>query len=33
MVLDNDVEDSKEEHMMKLDMVIIACNNQVKCLV
>jgi len=27
MVLDNDVEDSKDEHMMKLDMVIIICNN------
>jgi len=33
MVLDNDVEDTKEEHKMKIDMVIIACNNQVKCLV
>jgi len=33
MVLDNDVEDSKEEHMMKLDMVIIVCNNQMKYLV
>jgi len=33
MVLDIDVEDSKKEQMMKLDMVIIVCNNQVKCLV
>jgi len=25
MVLDNDVKDSKKEHKMKLDMVIIVC--------
>jgi len=25
MVLNEDVEDNKEEHMMKLDMVVIVC--------
>jgi len=33
MVLDNDIVDSKEEHMMELDMFISACINQLMCLV